>query len=119
MNRFTPRRKRSKWSQVNREKAGELISAGRMRPAGHAAIEAAKADGRWDDAYPPQSKAKPPPDFARELRKHPAAKKFFETLRSDQRYAFLYRLHQVKDQSRRAKRIADYIELLNARKTLN
>lgn len=119
LGRFTPRRRRSKWSEVNRTKATALIAAGRMRPSGMAAIEAAKADGRWQDAYPPQSKAKPPPDFARALRDHPDAGAFFEQLRSQQRYAFLHRLHHVKDPQRRAKRIADYVELLSARKTLN
>src|SRR5213082_2923156 len=57
LQRFTPRRARSKWSQINREKAERLIAEGRMHPAGLAQVEAAKADGRWEAAYPAQSQA--------------------------------------------------------------
>ena len=117
--RFTPRTKRSRWSQVNVEKATKLVEQGRVRPAGLAAIEAAKADGRWDDAYPPASQATVPADLARALEAHPEAGRFFATLTGSTRYAFLYRLHQVKDPARRAKRIADYIERLSDGRTLD
>jgi uncharacterized protein YdeI (YjbR/CyaY-like superfamily) len=116
--RFTPRRARSKWSQINREKAIELIDAGRMKPAGMAAVEAAKADGRWDAAYPPQSSAPVPDDFQKALSENPKAKEFFETLTGATRYAFLYRLHNITRPEARAKRIAYYIELLAEGKTL-
>jgi uncharacterized protein YdeI (YjbR/CyaY-like superfamily) len=119
LQRFTPRRRRSKWSQINREKATRLIAEGRMRPAGLAQVEAAKADGRWEAAYPPQSAAKVPEDFERELDGHPEAKAFFATLKGQTRYAFLYRLHNVTTPQARAKRIADYIDLLEAGKTLD
>jgi len=116
--RFTPRRQRSKWSQINREKVEKLIALGRMRPPGLAQVEAAKADGRWDAAYPPQSSAPVPEDLQRALEEHPEAKAFFATLTGSTRYAFLYRLHHVADPERRAKRIVDCIQLLSEGNTL-
>ena len=119
LQRFTPRGPRSKWSQVNREKALGLIAAGRMRPAGHEQVRAAQADGRWDAAYEPQSRASIPDDFQRALDAEPAAREFFATLKGQRRYAFLYRLHNVKTQTARDRRIANYIELLREGRTLN
>jgi len=119
LQRFTPRGPRSKWSQVNRQKATELIDAGRMHEAGLSQIRAAQADGRWEDAYQSQSTATIPDDFARALAAHPAARDFFATLKGTKRYAFLYRLHHVKSPERRTRRIADYIERLNEGRTLN
>jgi uncharacterized protein YdeI (YjbR/CyaY-like superfamily) len=118
LQRFTPRRPRSKWSQTNREKATRLIDEGRMRPSGLAQVEAAKADGRWDAAYPAQSQATIPVDFQRALAENPMAKEFFETLTGSARYAFLYRLHNETRPERRAKRIDEYIERLSAARTL-
>ena len=118
LQRFTPRRRRSKWSQANREKAERLIEAGRMTTAGQAHVDAAKADGRWEAAYPAQSNATVPEDLQRELDRNPSAKAFFETLTGSTRYAFLYRLRHVTKPDRRAKRIAGYIELLNKGRTL-
>jgi uncharacterized protein YdeI (YjbR/CyaY-like superfamily) len=118
LQRFTPRRSRSKWSQLNREKATRLIEEGRMQPAGLAQVEAARADGRWDAAYPAQSQATVPDDFQAALEANPEARAFFETLSGSARYAFLYRLHDVTDPERRAKRIAGYIERLAAGRTL-
>jgi uncharacterized protein YdeI (YjbR/CyaY-like superfamily) len=119
LQRFTRRGPRSKWSQVNREKALALTAAGRMRPAGHAQIHAAQADGRWDAAYEPQSRASIPDDFEKALDAEPKATAFFATLKGQQRYAFLYRLHNVKTRTARDRRIANYIELLREGKTLN
>ena len=119
LQRFTRRGPRSRWSQVNRAKAEALIAAGRMRPAGQAQVEAAKADGRWDAAYQPQSRATIPDDFQKALDAEPQAKAFFATLRGQQRYAFLFRLHHVKTQKARDRRIAGYIELLRDGQTLN
>lgn len=119
LQRFTPRGPRSKWSQINRQTAQRLIDEQRMHPAGLAAVEAAKRDGRWDAAYEPQSRATVPPDLAQALAPNPDAKAFFDTLTGARRYAFLYRLHQVKRPETRAKRIANYIELLSQRKTLH
>jgi uncharacterized protein YdeI (YjbR/CyaY-like superfamily) len=118
LQRFTPRRKRSTWSQINREKATRLIEAGRMAPAGHAQVEAAKADGRWESAYPPASSATVPDDFQRALDASPEAKRFFTGLTGTTRYAFLYRLHRVRDPKRRADRIADYVDRLAGGRTL-
>jgi uncharacterized protein YdeI (YjbR/CyaY-like superfamily) len=118
LQRFTPRRPRSKWSAVNRERAQRLIAEGRMKPAGLREYQAADADGRLADAYEPQSRATVPPDFQKALDQHPAAAEFFQTLTGSDRYAFLYRLHHVKDPARRAKRIAHYIERLAQRRTL-
>jgi uncharacterized protein YdeI (YjbR/CyaY-like superfamily) len=118
LQRFTPRRAKSKWSQNNREKAAKLIGEGRMHPVGLAQVEAAKADGRWDAAYPAQSQATVPDDFQAALDDNPEAKRFFETLTGSARYAFLYRLHDVRDPQRRAKRISDYVHRLNSGRTL-
>ncbi|HET9718854.1 MAG TPA: YdeI/OmpD-associated family protein [Solirubrobacteraceae bacterium] len=116
--RFTPRRPRSRWSAVNRERAQRLIAEGRMKPAGLAQLRAAEADGRLDAAYAPQSRATVPEDFQAALREHPEAREFFETLSGTERYKFLYRLHHTSDPGRRAGRIADYIDLLSKRRTL-
>jgi uncharacterized protein YdeI (YjbR/CyaY-like superfamily) len=118
LQRFCPRTPRSAWSQINRQKALELIAQGRMRPPGMAQIQAAQRDGRWEVAYPPQSAAQVPDDFQAALELDPAAKAFFETLAGSRRYSFLYRLHGVKRAETRAKRIADYIERLRAGRTL-
>jgi len=113
--RFTPRKARSKWSQMNCERAKRLIAEGRMKPAGLAQYEAAEADGRLEAAYPPQSRASVPADFRAELDAHPQAREFFDTLTAADRYAFTYRLHHVTDPQRRRERIAAYLELLMAR----
>jgi uncharacterized protein YdeI (YjbR/CyaY-like superfamily) len=118
LQRFTPRRPRSKWSQINRSTALALIKEGRMTAAGLAAVRAARQDGRWERAYEPQSRATVPADFQRELDRNPGAKEFFETLRGARRYAFLYRLHETTRPEARAKRIASYLELLSDRKAL-
>lgn len=118
LQRFTPRRGKSRWSQINREKATRLIAEGRMRPAGLAQVEAARVDGRWEAAYPAQSRATVPADFQRALDENERARNFFETLTGSARYAFLYRLHQVSDPKARAARIKKYVELLGAGRTL-
>jgi uncharacterized protein YdeI (YjbR/CyaY-like superfamily) len=118
LQRFTPRGPRSKWSQVNRQKATDLIASGRMREPGHAQVNAAKADGRWERAYEPQSRATIPSDLQRALDQNPAAQEFFDTLTGTRRYAFLYRLHNVRSPARRAQRIARYVVLLSDHQTL-
>lgn len=118
LQRFTPRRPKSKWSQINREKAERLIAEARMRPPGRAQVEAAKRDGRWEAAYPAQSQATIPDDFQAALAENEQAREFFETLTGSARYAFLYRLHQVRSPKARAARIGKYVELLTAGRTL-
>jgi uncharacterized protein YdeI (YjbR/CyaY-like superfamily) len=112
LQRFTPRRPRSKWSQVNRDKVTKLIEEGRMKPAGLAAVNAAKADGRWDAAYQPQSAAAIPEDFQRALDANPAAKEFFATLRGNRRYSFIYRILDAKRPETRSRRITEYVAML-------
>lgn len=119
LQRFTPRGPRSIWSQLNRAKATALIEAGRMQTAGFAQVQAARDDGRWDAAYEPQSRATVPPDFQQALEANPAAREFFASLTGQRRYAFLFRLHQVKTPGARRRRIAQYIDTLSAGRTLN
>ncbi|MBW8813580.1 MAG: YdeI/OmpD-associated family protein [Caulobacterales bacterium] len=117
--RFTPRKARSKWSQVNRARAEELLAAGRVRPGGLAQIEAARADGRWDAAYAPASKAQPPPDFQAALDRSPEAAAFFATLTGANRYAILYRIGAVKKPETRARKIAGFIAMLERHETVH
>jgi uncharacterized protein YdeI (YjbR/CyaY-like superfamily) len=112
LQRFTPRRPRGRWSKINREKAEALIETGRMRPAGQAEIEAAKADGRWEAAYAGQSTAKVPPDLQRELDGNPAAAKFFDSLDGANRYAILYRLEEAKKPETRQRRLRKFVGML-------
>jgi len=117
--RFTPRKRGSKWSEVNRTRASELIEAGRMQFSGLAEIEAAKADGRWDAAYAPASTAQVPPDLQDALDASPQATAFFATLKGANRYAILYRVGTAKRPETRAKRIAHFITLLERGETLH
>ncbi len=117
--RFTHRRPRSKWSQINRDRATELIEQGLMHDGGLEEVDKAKADGRWDAAYEPQSTASVPDDFAQALALNPAARDFFATLTGVRRYAFLYRIADAKRPETRARRIAQFVELLSRRETLN
>jgi uncharacterized protein YdeI (YjbR/CyaY-like superfamily) len=112
LQKFTPRRARSGWSRVNREKVTALIAEGRMRPAGLREVERAKADGRWDAAYDPQSAITVPDDLQRELDANSDAKVFFATLDSRNRYAILYRLQTAKKAETRAARIQKFVAML-------
>jgi uncharacterized protein YdeI (YjbR/CyaY-like superfamily)/trans-aconitate methyltransferase len=110
--KFTPRGKRSIWSKRNREHVERLIASGEMQPAGLAAIEAAKADGRWDRAYDSPATATVPDDFRQALRKQRGASALFESLSSSERFAFLYRIQTAVKPETRARRIAKFVELL-------
>jgi len=118
LQRFTPRRARSKWSKINRQKAERLIAEGRMRLGGLREVERAKQDGRWDEAYDSPTTATVPEDFKRALAAEPAARDFFERLGNTKRYSFLYRIEDAKRPETRAKRIAEYVALLREGKTL-
>ena len=118
LQRFTPRRARSRWSQVNRAKAVELIERGLMQPAGLREVERAKADGRWDAAYEPVRSATVPEDLQRELERNRAAREFFETLNSQNRYAILYRLADAKRPATRARRLEQFVAMLNEGRTI-
>lgn len=117
--RFTPRGSRSKWSEVNRKRAEELIAAGRMRPRGLAEVERAKADGRWAAAYAPASTAKVPDDLAEALAQSPKAAAFFATLTGANRYAVLYRIGAVKQAETRARKIAAFVAMLERGETVH
>jgi uncharacterized protein YdeI (YjbR/CyaY-like superfamily) len=112
LQRFTPRRPRSVWSKVNREKVEALLRAGAMRPAGLEAVEAAKRDGRWDAAYDPASTAEVPADLAAELERRPAARAFFESLDRANRYAVLWRIQTARRPETRARRLQQLVEML-------
>lgn len=112
LQRFTPRGPRSKWSQVNRDKAEALVASGRIKPAGLREIEAARSDGRWQAAYASQRTAEVPADLAEALEGNPAAKSFFATLESRNRYAILYRLHHATTPSARARRLEQFVGML-------
>src|SRR5690606_18884108 len=112
LQRFTPRTRRSKWSKINCEAAEALIRAGRMKPAGLAAVEAAKADGRWAAAYAPPSTIEVPADLAAALEKNPEAAARFRELDSQNRYAILYRIHDAKKPETRARRIEKFVAML-------
>jgi uncharacterized protein YdeI (YjbR/CyaY-like superfamily) len=117
LQRFVPRRPRSKWSQVNRDKVIALTEAARMHPAGLAEVERAKADGRWDAAYAPQSQATVPDDLQAELDARPKAKATFATLKSQNRYAILFRLRDAKRPETRARRLQQFVEMLERGET--
>jgi len=117
--RFTPRKPRSKWSELNCRRAAELLAEGRVRPAGLAQIELAKTDGRWDAAYAPASKAEAPPDLVRALDANPKAADFFATLTGANRYAILYRIGAVKTAEARARKIALFVAMLERGETIH
>jgi uncharacterized protein YdeI (YjbR/CyaY-like superfamily) len=119
LQRFTPRGPRSKWSQINRDKAEALIKDGRMHPAGQAQVDAAKADGRWAAAYAGQKSATVPDDLAAALAADPQATAFFETLSGANRYAILYRVQDAKRPETRAARIAKFVEMCHHHQTVH
>ena len=112
LQRITPRRARSVWSQKNVDAVEALILAGRMRPTGLAAVDAARADGRWDRAYAGSATITVPDDLAAALAAEPAAQKEFEALDGANRYAVLWRVHTAASDATRAKRIASLVQLL-------
>ncbi len=110
--KFTPRGRRSIWSQVNIGHVERLTAAGRMQPAGLAAVEAAKADGRWAAAYASTSTFVMPEDFLSALASKPRALAFYESLTQTNRYAIYFRLHTAKRPETRAKRLQDFLAML-------
>ena len=110
--RFTPRRPRSAWSQNNVANIERLLGEGRMTPAGVAAFEAARADGRLDRAYPGQASIEVPDDLAAALEAEPAARASFESLSSQNRYAVLLRILQAARPQTRAQRVERFVAML-------
>jgi uncharacterized protein YdeI (YjbR/CyaY-like superfamily) len=113
LQRFTPRRSKSTWSKINREKVEALTAAGRMHPAGLAEVERAKADGRWDAAYDSPATAAVPEDLARALDEAGLSEEF-ERLDSRNRYAILHAVQTARKAETRARRIAKYVTMLAA-----
>ncbi|MFJ6404010.1 YdeI family protein [Streptomyces hydrogenans] len=112
LQRFTPRRRTSRWSKINREKVAALTAQGRMRPPGQAEVDRAKADGRWEAAYDSARTITVPDDLAAALAADPAAAASFETLDGANRYAILYRVHDAKRPETRARRIEQFVAML-------
>jgi uncharacterized protein YdeI (YjbR/CyaY-like superfamily) len=117
--RFTPRKARSAWTQINRERVERLTADGRMTPAGLAQVARAKADGRWDAAYAPQGRATPDADLLAALGAQPGARAFFDSLDGANRYAVLYRVQQAKSPEKRAAKIAEMVARLAARQAFH
>jgi uncharacterized protein YdeI (YjbR/CyaY-like superfamily) len=117
--KWSPRTRKSIWSKVNRQKVEDLIAAGRMQPAGLQAVEQARQDGRWDAAYDSQSTASVPEDLQAALDASPAASAFFATLSGANRYAILFRVQTAKKPETRARRIAQFITMLENHETLH
>jgi uncharacterized protein YdeI (YjbR/CyaY-like superfamily) len=112
LQRFTPRKARSRWSKRNRARAEQLIASGEMAPAGLDEVERARADGRWEAAYDSHTTATVPPDLQAALDENPAAAAFFAGLDSANRYAILYRVQEARRPETRARRIATYVDML-------
>ena len=117
--RWTPRRARSIWSEINRAAAEAMIERGEMKPAGLAEVERAKADGRWERAYDSPKTAEVPEDLLAALGASPAAAKLFAELDSTNRYAILHRLQNIKRPETRARRIEQYVAMLARGDTLH
>jgi uncharacterized protein YdeI (YjbR/CyaY-like superfamily) len=114
---FTPRRRNSPWSQINQGHVARLIAEGRMRPAGQAEIDRAKADGRWDAAYRVKDAA-PPPDLMSALEANPAASATWETISKQNRFAIIFRITQLKRPESRARNIEKYVAMLERGETI-
>ena len=112
LQRFTPRRARSRWSKINRDKAEQLIAAGRMRPAGLTEVDRARTDGRWAAAYEGQRGAAIPDDLAHELDRDPKAAAAFAELDAQNRYSIVWRINDAKRPETRARRVAKYLDML-------
>ena len=117
--RMTPRRPGSRWSAKNRATAERLREAGRLRPTGLAEVEAAKADGRWDAAYASQSQVQVPQDLELALAANQTARRFFEQLDRGNRFSIIYRVNDAKKPETRARRIANFVEMLARGETVH
>jgi uncharacterized protein YdeI (YjbR/CyaY-like superfamily) len=119
LQRFTPRKPRSRWSKINREKATALIERGEMKAAGLREVEAAKADGRWEAAYAGSRTMTVPNDLHDALKRNARARAFFETLDSRNRYAILYRINDAKRPETRIARIEKFVQMLEEHRTIH
>lgn len=119
LQRFTPRGPSSPWSRINRDKAEELIRSGRMKSAGLDAIDRARQNGRWETAYDSPSRAAVPRDFQAALSRSRKAKSFFATLDRANRYAILWRIQTAKRPETRARRIQEFVRMLERREKIH
>jgi uncharacterized protein YdeI (YjbR/CyaY-like superfamily) len=119
LQKFTPRRPGSSWSQRNRARVAELTDTGRMRPAGRRAVAEAKRSGKWARAYASPATARVPADLRRALATDPVAKAFFQQLDSANRYAVLYRLQTAASAATRARRLERFMAMLRRHETLH
>jgi len=117
--RFTPRGTRSQWSKRNVALAEKLAASGRMHRSGEDQVRLAKADGRWEAAYPGQAEAQVPEDLAAALTADPRAEEKFRTLSSANRYSILYRISTAKKDDTRARRIKQLVEMLARGETIH
>jgi len=121
LQRYTPRRAKSIWSQVNREHIARLTAAGRLQSAGQRQVDAAKADGRWDAAYAPirsASAASVPEDLRAAIDANPRARKTFATLGRQNLFALTFRTNNMKTPDGRARKIASLVEMLARGETI-
>lgn len=119
LQRFTPRKAKSQWSQINREHVARLIAARRMTPAGQKHIDAAKADGRWEAAYASPSNLTIPDDLLSAIEAEPKAKKTYQTLSRQNLFALVYRLQSLKTEAARTRRIEAFVSMLSRGETLH
>ena len=112
LQRITPRKPRSNWSKRNRENALRLISEGRMKPPGMAEVDAAKADGRWENAYAPASESEVPADFVKAVERNSKAQRFYKTLSNSSRFVITTGLTSAKKPETRERRFQEFIDML-------
>lgn len=121
LQRYTPRRSRSIWSQINRDHIARLTAAGRMQPPGHRQVDLAKADGRWDAAYAPMrsaTEATIPVDLRAAIDASPRARKTFATLGRQNLFALAFRTNNMKTAAGRASKIAVLVAMLERGETI-
>ena len=121
LQRFTPRRPKSLWSQVNRDHVARLTAEGRMTPHGQKQVDAAKADGRWDAAYAPiraVTVETMPADLRAAIEANSRARKTFQTLGKQNLFALVFRTNNMKTPAGRAKKIADLVAMLARGETI-
>lgn len=119
LQRFTPRKAKSIWSQINRDNVARLVAAGRMTSHGEKHVESAKADGRWDAAYAPARSMKIPPDLMAAIEANPRASKTFGTLSKQNLFALAFRTGNMRTAAGRAKKIAEFVAMLARGETLH
>ena len=118
LQRYTPRTKKGVWSQINVANVERLTKAGKMQPPGLAQVAAAKADGRWANAYR-MTKTEPPEDLLSAIHAEPKARKTYEALSSQNRFALIFRTLSMKTAAGRAKKIAGFVEMLKRGETIH